>query len=428
MPAGSLIVYGADVSQQDTIAVIGAGVIGAAVALALARDGRRVWLLDRAEPGVAGASFGNVGHIAAELVQPLPSMGLLFGFWRELYSLGGPLDLPPRQALRMLPWIGLFAAAAFRRVENTRHLAPLVLPAAADWARWLGEIGRPELLRRHGHYEIGFGPGAQARARAQARLMAQLGVKTRPVSVEELGPLQRAAHAETVAGIWFENSAHVIDPLEAVRAFAAAAMARGATFRRLDVRALRPIGDEIEVLSEGAPLRVGGAVVCAGMGSQPLLTPFGLHAPLQSVRGYHIELPGQAPFLDAPVVYTGNHVLVTPMAGRLRASSYMEFAAADAPADPRKASRLRQTVRALGHVCETDGPFWMGARPVLPDYLPGIGRTAKPARLFYAIGHQHIGLTLAPVTAELISDLVAERTPRQPVAAFDLQRFGARVR
>ena len=415
-------------NQQDSIAVIGAGVIGAAVALALAREGRRVCLLDRSEPGVAGASFGNVGHIAAELLQPLPSLSLLFGFWRELYSMGGPLDLPPRQVLRMLPWIGRFAAAAFRRTENTRYLAPLVLPAAADWARWLEEIGRPELLRRHGHYEIGFGPEAQSRAQVQARLMARLGVKTRPVSSEELEPLQRAARAGTAAGLWFENSAHVTDPLEAVRAFAAAAMARAASFRRLDVRALRPVGDDIEILSDAAPLRVSAAVVCAGMGSQPLLAPFELHAPLQAVRGYHVELPGQAPFLDAPVVYTGSHVLVTPMDGRLRASSYMEFAPAEAPADPGKAARLRQTVRALGYAYEPEGPYWMGARPVLPDYLPGIGRATGPARLFYAIGHQHIGLTMAPVTAELVADLVAERRPRQPVAAFDLQRFGARVR
>jgi len=141
-------------SGQDTIAVIGAGIIGAAVAYALAAEGRRVVLLDRAEPGVAGASYGNVGHIAAELVQPLPSPSLLFGFWRELFRFGGALDLPARQVLRMLPWIGRFAAAAFRRPENTRHLAPLVLPAAAAWADWLATIGRPELLIRHGHYEV----------------------------------------------------------------------------------------------------------------------------------------------------------------------------------------------------------------------------------------------------------------------------------
>src|SRR5450631_599367 len=193
-------------SGQDTIAVIGAGIIGAAAALALAREGHQVLLLDRAEPGVAGASFGNVGHIAAELVQPLPSPGLLFGFWRELFCFGGALDLPGRQALRMLPWMRRFAAAAFRRAENTRQLAPLVLPAAATWARWLETIGRPELLRRHGHYEIGFGQQGQALMRAQARLMAQLGIKTREVSAEQLQPLQQAAHEEWAAGLWFEDS------------------------------------------------------------------------------------------------------------------------------------------------------------------------------------------------------------------------------
>src|SRR5271163_2047703 len=220
-------------SEQDTIAVIGAGVIGAAVALALAREGRKVLLLDRAEPGVAGASYGNVGHIAAELVQPLPSPGLLFGFWRELYLFDGALDLPARQVLRMLPWIRRFAAAAFRRAENTRQLSPLVLPAAAVWARWLQEMGLPELLRRHGHYEIGFGQNSSSQMRSTAQLMDELGVKTRELCAEELMPLQQAANAKQAAGLWFEESAHVIDPLAVVRALVAAAAAHNATFRRL---------------------------------------------------------------------------------------------------------------------------------------------------------------------------------------------------
>jgi D-hydroxyproline dehydrogenase len=413
---------------QDTIAVIGAGVIGAAVAFALAREGRSVLLLDRAEPGVAGASFGNMGHIAAELVQPLPSRGLLFGFWRELYGFGGALDLPARQVLRMLPWIRRFAAAAFRRGPSTRELAPLVLPAAAIWSRWLTEIGQPELLRRHGHYEIGFGPRSAASMRAQALALAHFGVRTRALSAAQLLPLQTAAGAACAAGLWFEDSAHVIDPLGAVRAFAAAAVARAATFRRMDVRAVGERTGKLEILSEQPPLLVDAAVVCAGMGSEPLLAPFGVHAPLQSVRGYHVELPGQPPFLDAPVLYTDARVLVTPMAGRLRASSYMEFAAAGAPADARKMVRLRQRVGALGYPCSPEGPGWVGARPVLPDYLPGIGRASGQRKLFYAIGHQHIGLTMAPITAELIADMVAGRIPRLPVAAFDLRRFGAPMR
>jgi D-amino-acid dehydrogenase len=283
-------------------------------------------------------------------------------------------------------------------------------------------------MRRHGHYEVDLGKHGHTRMRAQARAMAQLGIKTREASADELRPLCVAARSETAAGLWFEHSAHVVDPLQAVRAFAAAAAARNTMLQRLDVRMLKPHGDKIEILSEQAPLVVDAAVVCAGLGSAALLAPFGLHAPLQAVRGYHVELPGHAPFLDAPVVYTREHMLVTPMAGRLRASSYMEFNSTDAAPDPRKPARLRQALRALGHDCDPEGPSWVGARPVLPDYLPGIGRAPGAAKLFYAIGHQHIGLTMAPITGELVADLAAQRAPRHALAAFDLRRFGTRHR
>jgi D-amino-acid dehydrogenase len=410
-------------SEQDTIAVIGAGIIGATTAFALAREGRQVLLVDRAEPGIAGASYGNAGHIATEVMEPLPSPGLLFGFYRELFRFGGALDLSARQALRMAPWIRLFAAAAFRRSANARHLAPMVRAAGPAWVRWLEEIRRPEILKRHGHYEIALGSRSQAHMRHHDKEATRVEVKTRPMSPEELRPLQQAARAAMAAGLYFEDTANVIDPLEAVRAFATAALERQARFRCMDVKAVQPRGDKIEVLGGDAPLVVGSAVICAGVHSASLLAPFGLRVPLQAVRGYHVEIPGQSAFLDAPVVYTNHRIIITPMTRRLRATSFMEFARADAKPDARKPLRLRRQLRELGYACEPDGTSWVGSRPALPDYLPGIGRAPGAAKLFYAVGHQHIGLTLAPISADLLADIIAERSPRMPVAAYDLKRF-----
>ena len=45
------------------IAVVGAGIIGVACALQLARQGRRVVVIDAQPPGM-GASYGNAGHLA----------------------------------------------------------------------------------------------------------------------------------------------------------------------------------------------------------------------------------------------------------------------------------------------------------------------------------------------------------------------------
>src|SRR5688572_396176 len=116
-------------AQQETIAVIGAGVIGSAVACALALEGRRVLLMDRDAPGEAGASFGNAGVIATELLEPLPSPALLFGFWRLLTAFDGPLHIPISRVPAFLPWATRFAAAALRQRANTVHLAPFVRPA-----------------------------------------------------------------------------------------------------------------------------------------------------------------------------------------------------------------------------------------------------------------------------------------------------------
>ena len=410
--------------EEKTVAVIGAGVIGCAAACALAQCGQRVVLFDRHDPGTAGASYGNVGHIAAELVQPLPSPGLLFGFWRELFLLDGPLDIPLRRLGAFSPWAWRFARAAFRREENTRQLAPLVKPAVSDFARLLGSIGRPDLLRRNGHFQVWFGRNAARRAAAEAASMLVLGVPTEPAPPDLLDTLARGAAQSSAAGLGFPDSGHVVDPLEIAQVLVAAAVQRGARFERNDVRTLLPTGDAIELTTPAGRREFATVVVCAGPWSAHLLAPFGLHAPLEPAYGYHVELQAHEPQVQAPLIYMDQKVLVTPMRGRLRASSYMEFSGSDSAPDPRKPVALRRKLRALGYRCEPAGPSWRGARPVLPDYLPGIGRAPGSQRLFYAIGHQHIGLTLAPVTGELVADIVCGRQPRHPLDAFDLRRFG----
>ena len=445
----------APASIEAEVGVVGAGVIGCAVAWALAKEGHRVLLIDRDEPASAGASFGNAGHVATEQLEPLPSTRLLLTFWRELFAFGGPLALPPRRLLTLSPWIARFAGAAFRQRSHTRHLEPLVRGAADTLQRQLDEIGQAGLMRRNGHYAIWLGPKSAAHASLARRQAAELDIATASAPADLLNAATRgpesaipetlppgiptAASAATsattatatattaavpVAGVWFPNSAHIVDPASLARAFVSAACQRGSTFRRALVRYLQPRGELIDIVTETDVLPVRRAVICTGAWSPELLGPLGVRAPLEAERGYHVELEGHPPLIDAPVVYSDYSVIVTPMTGRLRASSYLEFAGLKAPPDPRKPARLRARLRRLGYRCDAEGPSWMGPRPTLPDYLPGIGRAPGLPHVLYAVGHQHLGLTLSGVTADLVADLVAERQPRVDVAPFDLQRFG----
>jgi D-hydroxyproline dehydrogenase len=426
--------------RQNAVAVIGAGVVGAAIAARLAAERTPVLLIDRAEPGIAGASFGNAGHIASEHVEPLPSRALLLNFWRELFAFGGVLDIPLKRTFAILPWARGFAAAAPKQAHNTRHLAPLVRAAVGDWERLLSSVGHPELMRQNGHYEVWFGRTASRRAADQARIMERLGVPIQPAAPEwlrmivrslgnaERGPNARpeaARPAPDAAALWFPASGHVLDPLEVVQALVRHATRAGAELKRAEVRAVQPDAAGVLLHTSEGSLQARAAIVCAGAWSARLLAPLGLRVPLEPVRGYHVELPDHTPVWDATIVYSDDHVVVTPMRGRLRATSFMDFAGLDAPQDPRKTAYLRASLERLGYRCDRLTPAWAGPRPVLPDYLPGIGRL-RDTQVFYAIGHHHIGLTLAAGTAELLGALIAGRPPRQDLAPFDLRRFGSR--
>src|SRR3569833_820635 len=166
--------------ERDSFAVVGAGVVGCAIAQALAAEGNPVVLLDRGAPAAAGASFGNVGHIATEQVETLPSKRLLLGFWRVLFAFGGVFVFLLCCVLFFSFWLVCFVVAAFRQRANTRHLALLVRGAADSLERLLGAIGRRDLIRRVGHYSIWLGPNATAGATAEATNAGRLGVHTIP--------------------------------------------------------------------------------------------------------------------------------------------------------------------------------------------------------------------------------------------------------
>ncbi len=243
--------------------------------------------------GRSGRQFRQCGAYRRGAGAAAALAELLFGFYRELFRFGGALDLPPRQALRMAPWIGRFAAAAFRRTENTRHLAPLVRPSAAS----LGALGQKPSAGRSCSSVTGTTRFRSARkprriCRPTRKKWHRIGVKTRPMAAEQLAaaaaraPIRRPAPGcgsrtrPTSSILWRRCARWRPRRGNAVR-----------TFERLDVKGLAPRGDKIEILSDAAPLLVEARWCAAACAPRPLLAPFGLRAPLQAVRGYHVEMP-----------------------------------------------------------------------------------------------------------------------------------------
>ena len=414
--------------EDRSAIVIGAGVVGMACALALQARGRDVTVVGPVT--VRAASLGNAGHIAVEQVEPLASAATLRSLPGQLFRRGGPVSLPWREIAAWLPFGLRFAAAArpARWRAGKAALSAIAAAALPAWRRQLDRIGRPDLLREQGHYLVWESARAAAAGRARWQATDTGTVDKRDATAEELATLSAHLAISLAGGLRFLGSAQIADLDALAAALSGAFESRGGTRLRASASAiLRRDGRAAVALDDGTIRASGAVVVAAGAASGRLLAPLGHRVPIVAERGYHLQLADTGwPADMPPVVFEERGFLLTRFASGLRAAGFFEFGRADAPPDPRKWARLRAHLVDLGLVGQGVAREWMGARPTLPDYLPAIGASVRLDGLFYAFGHQHLGLTLSAVTGEAVGALVEGEAPAFDLAPYSLDRFGPR--
>jgi len=410
--------------MQRNMVVIGGGVVGLASALALARAGWRVRLVD-ADPDRSAASWGNAGHIAIEQVAPLASWATVRSLPRRRFAAGGAVALPPTAWRHWLPFgLKLLGAARPHRfARGQAALSGLLAEAMPAWGRLAASLDAADLLRVQGHI-VAWADAASAEAGKRAWATADIGTATfRDATPAELLQLPGAKAA---GAIRFTNTGQIADLGALDRALRTALVAAGGTI--LPGRAaLQLAGGEARVAVDGVSLAdADQLLVTAGAASGRLLAPLGHRVPIIAERGYHLratdhDWPADLP----PLVFEDRAMIVTRYAGCVQAASFVEFADIDTPPDPAKWERLEAHIAALGLPMRPPFTRWMGARPTLPDYLPAIGRSTRTGNLLYAFGHQHLGLTLAAVTGESVAALAEGRGGAIDLAPFGLHRFEA---
>lgn len=227
-----------------------------------------------------------------------------------------------------------------------------------------------------------------------------------------------------VAGALFTSTHGYVAAPQLASALSAAAERRGATFHRATVKRIERAGSSLAVTTSSNRIEADAVVLAAGAWTnaiEGIRTP-----PLHPVRGQllHLGWPGD----PLPSIVWGPECYVVPRTdGTLLAGATVEDVGFDERAT---AAGVRDLLDA---VCELLPEAWgasflgarVGLRPATPDERPAIGPDAAVPGLVHASGHYRNGVLLAPITARIIAEWIVEGTRDPAFDTFNANRFDA---
>jgi glycine oxidase len=349
--------------------VVGAGIIGSAIAYELAKEGRRVVLFDRGPVG-RGASWA-----AAGLLTPV-----------HLADYPGPL-------------------------------AALCVESQRMYGAWVRGLGVPEVeYRESGLILLVFDDRDERDAATLEAWKRERGAPVERLDRNALKELEPLASPEVRGALLLPDVAQVRNH-RLTRALAESAGKLGAEIRTdTDVTGFLKVPGRINgVRTAKGDLFAAETIIAAGAWSGEL----DVGVPVRPVRGQMVLLEGPPDALGRALLARDAY-LIPRADGRILLGSTLEEAGFDVSTTAEGISFLLEQGRRLAPGI---GKFavaatWAGLRPATKDRLPYLGRPAGIEGLILATGHFRNGILLAPITAKIVGDLVAGRPPSLDLAPF----------
>ena len=415
---------------MSRVVIIGAGVIGLATAHQLRERDHEVILIDSGDPG-NGSSDGNTGWVVPALSSPIPAPGLVSQSVRWMLDSDSPLYIKPSAVLRLAPFLWKMRrycnerdyargrAAAARLNRRTMEAFDGLLGSGLDF-----EMHQKGLtfVAKDPHYLDDIEEDVEAISRYGFEAGERLG----PSQIRDLEP---TLSSDVVGGFHVPDQRH-IRPESLIAALRDYCDAHGVEIRsNTRVTGMREdkSGTRIDaVISTVGEISADYFVICAGAASGQVARSLGHQIPMEAGTGYSITTPSAVFDLGSPLYLCDAKVACSPFEGNTRLAGTMEFSGINGPSDMKRCAAIKRSAQSFFPDLPENAVQnqWSGMRPITPDGLPVIGFLPNSENALISSGHGMLGVTLAPVSAEAIADLITSGTSSDDLTSVDPGRFG----
>jgi D-amino-acid dehydrogenase len=415
-------------SPNIHVAVVGAGIIGLAVAYHLMKDGAQVTLVDR-DPEGDNAAVGSAGGIAVTEVMPASAPGSLWRVFGWMVDPLGPLTVRPAHAPKLIPWLSRFAQAGTQsEVERiSKTLAALNSRVYDDLLPMFTATGLAGELNRNGALSVYESEAGYRRDAAEWACKRFHGIEIQELTGAQARQMEPALGPRVHRAVFTPQWSQVNDPRRVVQGLREWLASRGVAIQRGEVSDIvsNHAGTPVRIiLPDGKHIEADKAVVAAGAWSGILARRLGDPALVESERGYNTTFPDPGIVLHRELIFAERKFVAASLSCGLRIGGAAEFGGLGAAPNFKRSRALLELARLYLPSLRTEGgTVWAGHRPTTPDSLPVIGRARRLENVFYAFGHGHLGLTQAATTGRLVSELVFSRPTSIDVTPLGIGRF-----
>tara|TARA_R110001583_G_scaffold48908_3_gene153075 strand:- start:6383 stop:7648 length:1266 start_codon:yes stop_codon:yes gene_type:complete len=410
--------------MSKKVAIIGGGIIGLCSAYYLAKEGNEVIVIDKSDM-LDGASYGNAGMIVPSHIIPLAQPGVIHQGIKWMFNAKSPFYIKPSINTELINWLFKFYKNSNQKhVDNSMlHLKNLSF-LSKELYQEFAKVSNQFLYEEKGLLMLFQSEKVGEEEIKTARIAQRFGIEVDFLDKNGIKNLEKNTVVNAIGAVHYKSDAH-LNPHFFLKFLKEELLKMNVELLpNTEIVNFKSTEKTItEIITNKGNIKADSFVVAAGSWSSKVVGKLGIKLSLLPGKGYSFNVSKQLNSPLIPSILCEGKVAVTPFNSTIRFGGTLEITNTnDTQINSKRLGGIMDNINNFYPELEIQTPekekVWSGFRPCTPSGLPIIEKSNKFSNLIISTGHAMMGLSLAPATGKLVSELVADIQTSIDISAF----------